>query len=31
VWKHPHRGRVRGVWDRGFAEGKHGKGIIFER
>ena len=31
VREHPHRSRVRGGgWDKGFAEGKLGKGITFE-
>jgi hypothetical protein len=30
VGEHPHRSRVRAVWERGFAEGKLGKRITFE-
>ena len=30
VGEHPHRSRVRGRWDRGFAEGQPEKGITFE-
>jgi hypothetical protein len=29
VGEHPHRGRERG-WDRGFPEGRAGKGITLE-
>jgi hypothetical protein len=30
VGKHPHRSREEGEWDRGFLEGKQGRGITFE-
>jgi hypothetical protein len=30
VGEHPHKGRVEGVWDQGFVEGKQGKKTTFE-